>query len=213
MKYEKFEEWMIGKKVLWNGDKGAVTREYEGEENCVWVEWESPGIGEAWIEVESLEFLNASSQQDAVDQPVPSEHTLIPWEGRQIDWQVGQVVWDVVYGKGVVDEVSGGYVRPIEVQFIDGVRTYTVDGKPDKELARTLFFSEPVITAELYPPKKPFTPTFKKGDTVVVKKGDTTQVLIVSEETERQLKGSRGEVWDKDPDVHFYKIGEEVKFS
>ena len=132
-----------------------------------------------------------------------------------IEWEVGQVVWDTAFGEGEVVSVEEDYTEyPVKVRFKnDSVEDYTKEGKIFKDCKRCLFFSEPVVTAELYPPKKPFIPTLKKGDTVVVKWADTTHVLIVREETERQLEGSCGEVWDKDPDVHFYKIGEEIKFQ
>ena len=47
---------------------------------------------------------------------------------------------------------------------------------------------------------------------LVIKWVDTAQLLVVEQETELQLKGSCREVWDKDPDVHVYKLGEEIKF-
>ena len=81
------------------------------------------------------------------------------------------------------------------------------------DVYRSLFFSEPKIEAEKFPPKKLFVPAFQKGDVVAVKWADTVQILILEQETERQVKGNCGQVWDKDPDVHFYKLGEEVKFN
>lgn len=145
----------------------------------------------------------------------------ISHEDSQIDWEVGQVVWDVRNGRGIVKstEYKGGY--PIFVEFdlkdFDGKNftdCYTLDGRYTRaDALRSLFFSEPKIIAETKPPKKPFTPVFKQGDTIIVKWADTTQVLILEKETERQVKGMNGQVWDKDPDVKFYKLGEQVKFS
>ena len=132
-----------------------------------------------------------------------------------IPWAVGQEVFCLLRGKGVVTEFdSGCKAYPVRVDFESGhIGWYTYEGKEEFNYNRSLFFSDPQIIADKLPPKKPFVPILKRGDTVVVKWVDTTQVLIVHEDTERQLKGSCGEVWDKDPDVHFYKIGEEIKFQ
>lgn len=161
---------------------------------------------------DSLEWMYPASLSHLAkieDSPKEMSH-----EESQIDWQIGQVVWDVVYGKGEVVNVLQNVLKyPVVVKFVDGKRHFTEDGKTDKEFARTLFFSEPKIIAETKPPKKPFIPVFKQGDTIVVKWADTTRVLILEKETEWQVKGTNGEVWDKDLDVHFYKLGEQVKFS
>lgn len=136
---------------------------------------------------------------------------------EEIKWEVGQVVWDVIFGEGEVVTVDEDNlsVFPITVRFeIAGQEeSYTKEGKLFRDCKRSLFFSEPVVTAELFPPKKKFTPTLKKGDVLVVKWVGTIQMIIVEQETERQVKGTCGPVWDKDPDVHFYKVGEEIKFQ
>lgn len=137
-------------------------------------------------------------------------------EEQKIKWEVGQVVWDVRYGKGIVDTLLAIPCKyPIGVVFADGgIASYTSKGlNRCTDVYRSLFFSEPVVTAELFPPKKPFVPAFQKGDVVAVKWADTVQILILEQETERQVKGDCGQVWDKDPDVHFYKLGEEIKFN
>ena len=137
-------------------------------------------------------------------------------EEQEIKWQVGQEVWDVRYGKGIVDTLLAIPCKyPIGVVFADGgIASYTSKGlNRCTDVYRSLFFSEPVVTAELFPPKKPFVPAFQKGDVVAVKWADTVQILILEQETERQVKGDCGQVWDKDPDVHFYKLGEEIKFN
>lgn len=135
---------------------------------------------------------------------------------EEIKWEAGQEVWDVIFGKGVVvdsdEESYSDY--PVKVRFKNGfVRNYTKEGDILKCCGRTLFFSEPVVIAELLPPKKKFVPTLKKGDVLVIKWVGTTQMIIVDQETERQVKGTCGLVWDKDPDVRFYKVGEEIKFQ
>lgn len=216
MKYEKFEEWMLGKKVthVCVRSSGVIVERPDEDDPdiCVRVKYDEGCLAGdtvgAWLR--NLEFLEEKPSEEVGAQ----ENSQINWEGSQIDWQVGQVVWDTVHGKGEVTRVDESFYYPVGVEFDNGdTEDYTLCGEIHEQVKRSLFFSEPVITAELFPPKKPFVPTLKKGDTVVVKWVDTTQVLIVREETERQVKGSCGEVWDKDPDVHFYKIGEEIKFQ
>ena len=95
----------------------------------------------------------------------------ISHEDGQIDWEVGQVVWDVRNGRGIVKstEYKGGY--PIFVEFdlkdFDGENAtacYTLDGRYTKmQMLRSLFFSEPKIEAEKFPPKKPFVAKLKRG--------------------------------------------------
>ena len=145
-----------------------------------------------------------------------SSDTAVPEDNTAIDWEIGQEVWDVRYGKGIVDTllaIPGQY--PIGVVFTDGsTASYTSKGlNRCTDVYRSLFFSEPKIEAEKFPPKKLFVPAFQKGDVVAVKCADIVRILILEQETERQVKGNCGRVWDKDPDVHFYKLGEEIKFN
>ena len=137
-------------------------------------------------------------------------------EEQEIKWEVGQEVWDVRYGKGIVDTLLAIPCQyPIGVVFADGgTASYTSKGlNRCTDVYRSLFFSEPKIEAEKFPPKKLFVPAFQKGDVVAVKWADIVRILILEQETERQVKGNCGRVWDKDPDVHFYKLGEEIKFN
>ena len=198
-RYEKFEGWMVGKAVRDDeGDKGVVTREYDGDGHYLWAEWDD--FGEAWIDVDSLVFLD-------VDEGHESEQ-----ENKPIPWEVGQEVWDVRYGKGVVDTLAALEDYPVGVVFQDGkCASYTKDGKNRYEdKCRSLFFSEPKIEAELFPPKKKFVPTFTKGETVVAKKkdGQNTVVFYVDKETELSVE-STGCGYLKDL-YNFYKIGDIV---
>ena len=204
MKYEKFEEWMIGKKFYHTidpDDIGVIVGQGEYEEAVI-VIYEKGGSSWAWLC--NVNFVDSAEEK--------------PSETKPIEWEVGQVVWDVLYGKGVVEEVHSGCPYPVEVKFADDFRTYTTDGKLGKELARTLFFSEPVITAELYPPKKPFVPTLKKGDVVLIKVKDE----LYGEGTVRTVHGeSHDRVYISEEHHYFLKkdilsirvLGEEVKFS
>ena len=136
-------------------------------------------------------------------------------EEQEIDWEVGQEVWDVRYGKGVVDTmIAIPYQYPIGVVFADGgTASYTSKGlNRCTDVYRSLFFSEPKIEAEKFPTKKPFTPVFYKGDTLVAKKkdGQNTTVFYVEEETDISVKSScysyAKDLWN------FYKISEKVEF-
>lgn len=142
-----------------------------------------------------------------------TEGQEIKWEGSQIEWEVGQVVWDVCVGKGKVIEVTKGDY-PIVVQFaLDEVMAYTLQGKMYDDYNRTLFFSEPTISADTLPPKKSFTPTLKNGDEVVVRTvSGSISAFIVEEECEEYIKF-------KDVDSLLYKkriasinkVGEQIK--
>lgn len=91
-------------------------------------------------------------------------------EKKECLFKVGQVVWDVVYGKGVVVEISEYSAYPVVAQFSDETMAYTVDGKTYETHGRTLFFSEPKIEAATEPV---FEPVLKKGDLVMVFSKDT----------------------------------------
>lgn len=201
--YEKFEEWMIGKTIRGDdGDKGVVTREHDFADHWVWVEWE--GIGEAWTEVDSLMFLNVGVKNE------PEQ------ENKPIPWEVGQVVWDVVYGKGVVSGVKED-TFPVKVVFDDGGHeSYTLQGSFYEAGPRSLFFSEPKIEAELFPPKKPFVTTLKSGDKIVLHDITTDYIAEVVREEEHHIyyKAEDGVVtFVAKRDVKVYKLGEEIKFE
>ena len=90
----------------------------------------------------------------------------ISHEDGQIDWEVGQEVWDVRYGKGIVDTLLAIPCQyPIGVVFADGgTASYTSKGlNRCTDVYRSLFFSEPKIEAEKFPPKKPFVAKLKRG--------------------------------------------------
>ena len=111
-------------------------------------------------------------------------------------FKVGDVVWCVIYGKGVVKNIVGQYATyPVVVDFENGVHlvTYTHDGKVSSSAQRTLFFSEPKIEALT---TRPFTPTLiGKKIVVTVYNGS----LFV------------GEVIDEDKDLILFQCDEYVK--
>lgn len=138
-------------------------------------------------------------------------------EKQEIKWEVGQEVFCLLRGKGVVHQIynTGVYwSEGVDVCFMNhGIIRYKFDGTISTGFNRSLFFSEPEIIAEKFPPKKPFTPVFYKGDTLVAKKkdGKNTVVFYVDKETEISVE-STGCGYPKTL-YNFYKISEEVKFS
>lgn len=212
MKYEKFEEWMIGKKVTYGNHEGEITETYGGHDSIVCVSWR--GSDKRFTElVKELEFLEEKPSEEGGAQ-----------ENSQIDWQVGQTVWDVRNGRGIVKEISDDEYYPIYVVFDltdrygdDVSDTYTRDGRYiETQKIRSLFFSEPVITAELFPPKKPFIPTLKKGDKVVLTDSVADYVAEVVREEENHIyyKTEDGVVTFVDKNlVKVFKLGEEIKFE
>ncbi len=145
-------------------------------------------------------------------------------EEQKIKWEVGQVVWDVRNGRGIVKEIGDDEYYPIYVVFDltdlygDAVSdTYTLDGRyVGTQKNRSLFFSEPVITAELFPPKKPFVPILKKGDKVVLTDSVADYVTEVVREEENHIyyKTEDGVVtFVNKNSVKVFKLGEEIKFQ
>lgn len=140
-------------------------------------------------------------------------------EEQEIKWEDGQEVWDTSFGQGVVIHV---FDTQIQVKFGNSqswkIVWYTPEGiYQTLQCAknRTLFFSEPKIEAEKYPPKKPFTPKLKEGESVVVKHKRLEDKAILTVEREEE-----DAVWFKEEDVgyyktawNFFKIGEEVEFK
>lgn len=77
---------------------------------------------------------------------------------EQNDFRVGDNVWDVVHGKGVVSTVDNQETAfPVEVSFDDVglVRWFTFDGRYVENAVRTLFFSKPRIAGDTVRPFKP----------------------------------------------------------
>lgn len=150
-----------------------------------------------------------------------TEEQEIKWEGSQIDWQVGQEVFCLLRGKGVVSYIAEGddIVHAIGVRFKDSEDCYTRCGKLDNSHKnRSLFFSEPEIIAEKFPPKKPFIPTLKKGDIVFIKVsgelfGEGTVRTVYGEHDDRIYISEDGMYFMKKDIVSLHKLGEEIKFN
>lgn len=133
-------------------------------------------------------------------------------------FEVGQEVWDVIFGKGEVvayDEESDS-AYPVKVRFKNGrVETYTEKGKALKDCKRSLFFSEPTVTAELYPTKKHS--MLKVCDLIVVKDKRCSEAVVVSflKEDEDRIHyvyddGQKDYSYKKN--VSVYLLDEEIEF-
>lgn len=210
MKYEKFEEWMLGKKVthvVVESSGVIVERPAEDDPNiCVRVKYDEGGLAGDTLGafLHNLEFLEEKPSEEVGAQ-----------EKSQIVWEVGQEVFCLLLGRGIVE-----YIYEIEeTPYIVGVDfgytfdNYTIDGKIfDDHKGRVLFFSEPIVTAELFPPKKPFIPTLKKGDVVLAKDCQGFRVIRVSSEDEHFVYNEDGTGFGKSG-WEFRTPGEEIKFQ
>lgn len=125
-------------------------------------------------------------------------------------FKVGQVVWDVVYGKGVVVDILENHSYPVVVEFEEGVVSCTNDGKAYETHGRTLFFSEPKIEAATEPM---FQPVLKEGDKLLTVGYDWQWELHeVSEELEYAVKNKQGTLFYKNA-FAFYRLGEKIVFN
>lgn len=196
-KYEKFEEWMLDAPVVTsNGEKGVVEAHLG---DVVYVAFTN-GTS-CWYAISNLEFLKGKEETSPI----------IPWEA-------GQVVWDVICGKGIVADVVDGDIWPVKVDFEDGgFESYKVTGSRYEGGIRTLFFSEPKIVAETMPPKKPFVPKLKEGDKVLIKDkqglfGEGTVRVVYKECDDRIYISEDGHYFLKIDIASLQVLGEEIKW-
>ena len=133
-------------------------------------------------------------------------------------FKIGQEVWDTVLGKGSVWGIRNNALYPVRVKFDNGLtESYNFQGKCAEKNKRSLFFSEPVVTAELFPPKKPFKSVLKVGDLIAIKDKHCSDAVIVSflEEGKERIyytytNGLMGYLHKENATV--YPLGEEIKF-
>lgn len=173
-----------------------------------------------WMYPTSLAHLakiEEPSKFEESSKEISHEDSQIDWQGSQINWQVGQEVFCLLRGKGVVvragDDDGAPYV--VGVDFGYTFDNYTIDGKIyDDHKGRVLFFSEPKIIAETMPPKKTFVPTLKFDDKVIVinEYGRVACYGYVEKESEYSVSMRSGEIFQKDY-FSFHELGEQVKFS
>lgn len=117
-------------------------------------------------------------------------------EVKQDEFRVGDVVWDVLFGKGSVYEISemDYYSIKVEFEFENGFKkSFTPDGRIREEFNRTLFFSEPKVEASV---TRPFVPTLVGKRVVVRQKGCHDVMLNITFETPDIFGDDEG-VFDK----------------
>lgn len=139
-------------------------------------------------------------------------------EEKAIVWEIGQEVFCVRFGKGTVTGILTGLYYPVFVAFDEELEaSYTLEGKyGEEDKYRSLFFSEPKIIADKFPPKKAFVPTLKKGDKVAMRLIERDCIVTIEREEEdeifieQQVSGFR---YPKRCIVEIYKLSEEIKFS
>lgn len=123
------------------------------------------------------------------------------------NFKVGQTVWCVIFGKGVVEKVVSDDPCPVQVYFerIDDTYWYTADGKSDENGNRTLFFSEPRIEAREFP--------FKYvGKTVLAvskESGNAFGPYKVLQEESTKLVTESGEIYFDESDIHIVEQDQE----
>ena len=131
-------------------------------------------------------------------------------EVKQDEFRVGDVVWCLHYGKGVVSntesfiEVDYGWTA--ELYTPEGVHVATQETMPDGYSLRTLFFSEPKIEASV---TRPFVPTLAGKRVVVVHTSAVRLLTIFKEDKERIYVTEEGHYWDKDKIVGIYEVSSE----
>lgn len=130
-------------------------------------------------------------------------------------FKVGDVVWDLIYGKGVVKRVtSNNDSYPVTVKFdVDVEDTFTQEGKRYIQQAsnRTLFFSEPKIEALK---ERPFVPTLVGKKVVIEWPGALAKVVhVYNEDSVRIYTTPEGNYWIKDNLEGIYEVSTENLIS
>lgn len=106
---------------------------------------------------------------------------------KQDEFRVGDRVWCVLWGEGVVSDIYDSYCRDytVEVTFNGGDSVlYTSNGQYTTEANRTLFFSEPKIEASV---TRPFIPKLVGKRVVVTEPPCYNSIITIKWETEDQF--------------------------
>lgn len=113
-------------------------------------------------------------------------------------FMVGDTVWCVVHGQGVVQDIGRRcLIYPINVKLANGsVSSYTLDGKLYTHSNRTLFFSKPEVKGDVV---RKFVSTLI-GKTVVIQYFDDTwsQPVVVTAETADTISSESGTIYKSD---------------
>lgn len=133
-------------------------------------------------------------------------------EKKECLFKKGQVVWDLIEGKGAVEHISGDETYPVKVRYEDGeFNYYTTEGKLHVIDKRPrLYFSEPKIEAATEPL---FEPVLKQGDVVIAVNNDGwSAALNVKQELEEKVRNDQGTYFHKEA-FTFYRVGEKIEFN
>ncbi len=143
-------------------------------------------------------------------------------EEQEIKWEVGQEVFCLLHGKGVVHQIYNTGVdwsEGVDVYFRNhGIIRFKFDGTIGTGFNRSLFFSEPKIEAEKFPPKKPFVPKLKKGDVIFLKIkgrlfGEGTVRTVYSELDDRIYISENHDYFLKEDILSAHVLSEEINFK
>ena len=150
--------------------------------------------GMQWYNTFKHEFIKYVEKEDEMQN---TESNKDMQEKKTEDtFKVGDVVWCLIYGKGIVKNILDQYTMySVIVAFENGenIMTYTQDGKVSSSSKRTLFFSEPKIEALT---TRPFMPTLIGKKIVVTLYNGSSFV---------------GEVLDEDKDFILFRCDEYLK--
>lgn len=134
-------------------------------------------------------------------------------------FQVGQKVWDVVRGDGVVSEILKWEEYPVIVAFNREVYSYTTEGKYfENDAHPSLYPYEPKIVKAENNGDEPFTPTFEQGDLVQVKFVGSVEIhdtmFLVEKETKDAIYMKGNHFFLKSQISNIYSLyREEIKLG
>ena len=134
-------------------------------------------------------------------------------------FQVGQKVWDVVRGEGVVTDILKWEEYPVIVAFNNEEESYTTDGKYREDHAfPSLYPYEPKIVKAEGNELTSFLPTFEQGDLVQVKFVGSVEihdtVFVVEKETKDAIYMKGNHFFLKSQISNIYSLyREEIKLG
>lgn len=136
-------------------------------------------------------------------------------------FKVGQVVWDLRNGRGVVESVNPKDIYPVKVKFdlkdMDGdvvTDRYTADGRfATTQTIRSLYFSEPKIEAATDPV---FEPVLKEGERVLAEglgdiEGELSKLTVKRED--EHIVWDEYDIGRRKVHWNFYRLGEKIIFN
>ena len=173
--------------------------------------------GKEWCAHNTILLTDASGKKDWYN---VSHFKLKEEKKVETDFRVGQTVWCVIFGKGVISEIEHDtdYSYPVKVRFGDGVEEeYTLDGNMfSSSQNRALFFSEPKVIAETKPV---FVPTLEPGTPIILSESSVKSQMIsawVIDESEDSIIATTkdfGTCQFLKEKWNVYSVGEKIEFD